>query len=277
MRPDDLFEEDWITGKRQLNAELLEQAQRGPVEGLDDLELAVPLARLVHDDLESFGTGGGEDLDSDQMRLALRTLTRVVDRLGLAGFDLPFRDYKAFRSHWLRERASGSWQARRDILEELFGSLHDQLADLENQALASTLATPISPHPRTGWPRVDSELSELRRHFLNARTPQDYRGLGNDCVHVLEALSATVYDADTNLREGETEPPVANTKQRLERYVEDELPGADNMALRKLTRASIEMAQQVKHSGTPTRKEAGIAADAIIQLANMLRRLAEDT
>jgi hypothetical protein len=31
----------------------------------------------------------------------------------------------------------------------------------------------------------------------------------------------------------------------------------------------------VKHSGTPTQTEAGIAADAVIQLANMLRRLEE--
>lgn len=68
---------------------------------------------------------------------------------------------------------------------------------------------------------------------------------------------------------------MAQTKHRLERFVEDAAPGGDNETLRKLARASIEMAQHVKHSQTPTRREAGIAADAVIQLANMLRRLSE--
>jgi hypothetical protein len=53
--------------------------------------------------------------------------------------------------------------------------------------------------------------------------------------------------------------------------VEDVAPGSDNAALRKLARSAIEFAQHVKHSTTPTRREAGIA-DAVIQLANLLRR-----
>jgi hypothetical protein len=92
---------------------------------------------------------------------------------------------------------------------------------------------------------------------------------------VIEALSAAAYTRDRHLRVGEEEPPIANTKQRLDRVIEDALPGSDNATLRKLGRAVIEMAQQVKHSTTPTRREAGIAADAVIQLANFLRRLEE--
>jgi hypothetical protein len=53
-------------------------------------------------------------------------------------------------------------------------------------------------------------------------------------------------------------------------------PGPDNATLRRLTRSAIDYAQHVKHSQTPTRREAGIAADAVIQLANILRRLDED-
>ena len=73
--------------------------------------------------------------------------------------------------------------------------------------------------------------------------------------------------------EGEADPPVQKTKQRLERYITERLPGADNAALRRFARSTIEVAQQVKHSQAPTRTEAGIAADGLILLANMLRRL----
>lgn len=126
----------------------------------------------------------------------------------------------------------------------------------------------------TGWPRVDEEISELRRHFETASTQQDYSNVGNDCVSLMEALSATVYDHNCHQRSDDAEPPVSSTKIRLERYIEVELVGPDNAELRKLARATIEVAQAVKHRRTTiSRTEAGIAADAVILLANMLPRI----
>lgn len=235
----------------------------------------MPLAQFVHEELEKYGTSGGNELSDAQMREAILALRAVAERLGLGNFDPPYRDFGSFYNYWKRRGASGSggWQARRDLLAEDFDELHDQLARLENRALASSLVEPISPAGRTGWSLVDEEIAELRRHFLNARTPQDYRGVGLDCVAVTEALSRQVYDVARHLREGEEEPSPDKTKQRLERFVDDAAPGADNAALRKLARSVIEYAQHVKHSSTPTRREAGLAADAVIQLANLLRRL----
>ena len=66
------------------------------------------------------------------------------------------------------------------MLHDLFDSLHDALADLETRAVSSTLTEPVSPILATGWSAVDFEISELRRHFRAARTPQDYRSVGND-------------------------------------------------------------------------------------------------
>ncbi len=281
MRPDDFFEDDVddIFGssvvRRRFRHETARRLRVGPLEGTPDVEAAVALARLVHDDLEAFGTSGGEVLSEAEMREALLGLRAVVERLGIESFNPPFRDYTTFRSYWLREDAYGSWQARRDLLTGLFEEVHNELTDLETKALTSSLAEPVSPRGRTGWSRVDGEIAELRRHFQTARSPQDYRNVGNDCVIVTEALSRTVYDADRHLRPGETTPPAGNTKQRLERFVEEALPEPTNSALRRLTRTTIEMAQSVKHQSTPTRRDAGVAADAVILLANLLRRIDE--
>ncbi len=267
MRPDDFF-----GGGRRFRRDVVRELRSEPLDGIGDAEAAVALARLVHDDLEAFGTGGGELLTDEDMRESLLALSSVTKRLGLT-FDAPFRNFTTFRSYWLKNDGYGSWQARRDILAEIFDELHDELADLQTRGLTSTLAEPISPRGRTGWSRVDGEIAELRRHFQIARTAQDYRNVGNDCVIVTEALSGVVYRPAPHFRPGEVEPPVSNTKQRLDRFVEDGMPGADNAAIRKLAKAAIEAAQAVKHSTTPTRREAGIAADAVILLANMLRRI----
>ena len=280
MRPADFFikDEDAVfgTSSRRLDVDMLHQLRRHPLSDRDDLEVAVPLTRLVHDELEKYGTDGTEELDDDQMGEALYALGAVVGRLEIADFKVPFRNFTRFRSWWLENDAYGSWQARRDLLAGIFDPLHDRLADMEQERLTSALVDPISPHARTGWSGVDTEISELRRHFNSARTPQDYRNVGQDCVVVTEALSRQVYEPSKHLRESEEEPPVAKTKQRLGRYIEDTAPGPDNAALRKLANAVIEYAQHIKHSETPTRREAGIAADAVIQLANLLRRLDED-
>ena len=50
--------------------------------------------------------------------------------------------------------------------------------------------------------------------------------------------------------------------------------GSDELT--KLGRATVEAAQAVKHNLDGTRLRAGIAADAVIQLVNMVRRLRPD-
>ena len=87
---------------------------------------------------------------------------------------------------------------------------------------------PVSPHARTGWARVDAEITELRRHFRSATTEQDYRSVGNDCVAVTEALSRQVYDHAVHGKAGEGEPPVDKTKNRIGRFVEMAARGADS-------------------------------------------------
>jgi hypothetical protein len=196
----------------KFNLDLLRQVRTGPISSAGDVEVAVALTRLVHDDLEAFGTGGGEELSENDMREELTTLRALLIRVGLSECEVPFRDYQTFKTYWLRNDGYNSWQARRDILNRIFGPMHDALADRETHDLSSGLAEPVSPRGRTGWTRIDTEIAELRRHFANASTPQDYRNVGNDCVIVLEAVSREIYDSAQHLRDGEEEPPIANTK-----------------------------------------------------------------
>ena len=60
------------------------------------------------------------------------------------------------------------------------------------------------------------------------------------------------------------------------RDVEDSLAGKDNEAIRGVANKVIELAHRVRHSTAPTRREAGIAADSVIMLANILRRVDQD-
>ncbi len=274
VTPEDFFEDDCVSDKRVLDHELLERVRTGTYNDRSDVEVAAALLHLAHDELQAYGTDESQRTDEHGIRLILRTSQQLSKRLGLV-LNLPFSDFSSFRTHWVTNDATGSWQARRDILNVRFEPLHRQLAEREDDELGSALAKPVTSHPGTGWSRVDIEINELRRHFGSARSPQDYRNVGNDCVAVLERLSEVVFDPELHLREGEPEPPVANTKDRLGRFVENAASGPANSEIRKVARSAIELAQAIKHQSEPTRRNAGIAADSVILLANLLRRLAE--
>lgn len=264
--------------ERNLNTDILQSIAKGPLADHPDIEVAVALAHFCHEEFEAYGTEGHQITQDDSI-LVVRALNAVLGRLGITTFDLPFRDFNTFHKHWKRVGASGGggWQARRDILDEHFEPLHKELIAREAGSITSALATAISPHKVTGWPRVDEEISELRRHFETASTQQDYSNVGNDCVSTLEALSAAVYDHARHQDGDKDEPPVDKTKIRFDRYIDVELVGANNAELRKLARATVEVAQAVKHRrSTITRTEAGIASDAVILVANMLRRIRPD-
>jgi hypothetical protein len=282
LRSDDFFIDDpsaspdpWGRPRQQVNVPMLDALRRGPLDGSDDMAVAIGLSRLLHEDLEAFGTSGGERMLNDEMRLAIRAQRAVLARLGIT-FELPWRDLMTFRSHWIGKGCANSYQARRDLLEQHFEPLHTRLIDREDRELRSVLAEPVSPHAGTGWPQVDEEIRELTRRFRSSTTPQDYRAVGTHCMGVLEALSRTVYKPQRHLREGEMEPPVDKSKQRISRYVEDAVPGKGNEEVRGLANKAIELAHRVKHSETPTRRDAGISADAVILLANILRRLEQE-
>lgn len=279
MRENDFFEEPeaagvWAAKQDTLNTALIERIHTGPLQTATDVEVAVPLARLVHDEYQSRGTDNNPRISGHESRAVMAALRAVLKRLGV-DFKPPFSDFDGFYTYWKKNNGYGSWGARRQMLAELFDPLHEQLADLEAGTVASTLAEPVTSQPRTGWTRVDEEITELRRHFQNATTEQDYRNVGNDCVIVLERLSEAAYVRERHLFDGEEEPPVASTKNRLERVIEVDLAGSHNAALRKLVRAAIEQAQGVKHGATINRRYAGVAADSAILLANMLRRITE--
>jgi hypothetical protein len=280
MKPNDFFtfpaeadgsEAAW--GTAPLRSDLVEQLRRGAVDGVKDLDAALGLAGLAHEELEKYGTGGGSRLDDSEMALVLKALKGTLRRLRVSFPDLPFRNFTTFRSYWIREEMSYSWAARRDYLERVFAPLHGQLEELEEREFSSRLAHPISPRGRLDWPEVDEEIRELRRRFESATTQQDYRAVGMACVGVLEALSGVVYDPEVHLRGGEEVPPRDKTKLRIGRFVETAL--ADDAELRRVLNAAIELAQKVKHNPTPSRRQAGVAADSLIMLANILRRLHE--
>lgn len=257
--------------KPKLNTGLLEAIRTGKYSKASDLSVASELSKFVWEEYEKYGTKGGT-LSESEIVLAQKTLVSVLDRLQIQ-INIPWRDFQSFRSYWIRNGAQGSWQARRDILSDLFEPIQKELDWRERQSVQASLVTAISPHATLGWDAADTKISALRRRFADARTPEDYSDVGNRAVSALEELANQVYDPKKHVREGEEPLPYGKTKERFDRYIEEKLPGPSNAALRKVARGTVELSQALKHGSVNTRTNAGLVGDSVIFLANMLRRL----
>lgn len=148
MRPTDFFVEPDLSGRplvgpgigmSRLNEELLTRLRQGTVRDIGEVDAAIGLLDLVQDELEAYGTGGGQQLDDREIALAMSTLEAVTARLGCP-LQLPFRDFTRFRSYWNRNDGYGSWQARRDMVEDLLAPTRAALRHVE--AGSSRLAIP---------------------------------------------------------------------------------------------------------------------------------------
>ena len=88
-----------VTQQSALDTPLLEGLLHGPDDDRGDLvtlEIAVPLARVVHDEFEAYGTSGSP-LSNEDSRLLIRALKALLARLGIDSFDPPFRDFAISR------------------------------------------------------------------------------------------------------------------------------------------------------------------------------------
>jgi len=80
MRVDDFFVEAG-TGAfggvaRAINSTLLTELRKASLSSATDAEAGVALARLVHDDLERYGTDGATELTEEEIRVAIRRCDR---------------------------------------------------------------------------------------------------------------------------------------------------------------------------------------------------------
>ena len=73
MTPEEFFTDGISSDELLLDVELLTNIRSGNHTGRSDVEVAVALLRLAHNELEAYGTDGKQRTDEDGIRLILRT------------------------------------------------------------------------------------------------------------------------------------------------------------------------------------------------------------
>lgn len=278
MRRDELFtdggEDPFGEPILRLDTKLLQELRKAPLHNDDDLETAIMLTRFLYEEFKDHAERSWARLSEEEVEDAQRCLRGILRRHNIP-FHLQWRNFSDAERHWSAQEGPGrpNKAFRLAILDEIFAPPLEALYEKLDHHDAVEVATPVSPRKETGWAAVDEAIENIRKTFTSARSTPEYKAIGLHCVTALERLSETVYDVQEHVPEGEEPLPKNKRKNRMERYISASLPGKDNADLRALVRAADTFAETVKHRSTPTRREAGIAADTVILITHLLRRI----
>jgi len=128
----------------------------------------------------------------------------------------------------------------------------------------------------TGWAAVDEAIERLRQELRAAQDEEDFKAVGLSCLSALSALGLVALDSERHLPAGEAVPRRDDAKRRLGFFIDAVAPADRFEHVRRLVRAAWDQAQSVKHRDAPNRTDAGVAIDAVVLLASMIRRLSDE-
>jgi hypothetical protein len=188
---------------------------------------------------------GGPRID-DKQREYVRRRQNIGEELRRRGFPdpNPHRDLWSWYGHWSAN--FGSYYERRVYVNELYESLLDALDHLDERHLG----TDLEP-AETGWVRVDDQLGQLRERYAVARTEEDFQAIGLLCRDLFRSLSEATFE-DSHVPARAATPGPADSVARLHLVVDAYAPGEGNREIRKVTKATFDLAN--KANTTETRR-----------------------
>ena len=92
-------------------------------------------------------------------------------------------------------------------------------------------------------------------------------------VHAPTSCGTPVFDPERHLPPHAQSPARDDAKKRIGYFLDMVASGERFYHVRRLVRATWDQAQAVKHRAEPNRTDAGVATDAAVLLASILRRL----
>lgn len=216
--------------------------------------------------MSDVATGGKRILDgNDEYKERRSTIRAELHRRGLEDPNR-FGDLWGWHAYWSEHLPT--YASRRVFVSEMYQPLLDSLEQLGERELG----TGLQP-AQTGWVAVDSQLGQLRERYARAETTDDYKAVGLLCRDIFLSVAKETFSEDEHLPRGGTLPGSADAVARLNLVVDALAPGQSNREVRKVIKATVDLANKVQHDQSATEALAALVAEATVTAVNLIRIL----
>lgn len=220
------------------------------------------LVELQRDTVAAIATGSPPDRHRTEYRNRRHRLLVALRGRGLPDpFAWPDVDVV-----WEWAKQWKSYNERREEVSKLVKPLLDRLDSLEH---ASTVEDWGST--RIGWSGLEQRLSGLRNEMNQATSLDHYQNVGRRCREVLIEVVNLTFTVDM-VPDDQPQPKASDAKARFSYIIKSGASGRSHAELRKLMRATWELAQKVTH-GDIKRVDAFAAAQATMLIVRTLAEL----
>jgi hypothetical protein len=211
---------------------------------------------------------GGQRIPTVQTQFA-RAYDEVANELALRDIPntLPYRDLWQWYGRW----SSGdmpTYQSRRNFVNDVFDALTRTVQHRRERGLRQAVPEP------TGWPRVDRNVTEVRRRLETAATEEQFQAVGLLCRETFISVAQAVYDPEVHQSLDGVKVSETDAKRMLEAYIARTFAGSANEYTRKHARAAYDLAVHLQHRRTASFRDAALCVEATASVVNLIAIMA---
>jgi len=156
-----------------------------------------------------------------------------------------------------------SYQERRNFIGEIYNNL---IKKLEDSDAKETLLVTVDLND---WERIQRSVNEIKLRIPNALAEEHFQVIGLLCRETIISLAQAVFVPEKHPIIDGVSVSKTDAKRMLEAYIAIELAGSSNEVQRKYARATLDLANELTHKRTATKKDANLCATATLSLINL--------
>lgn len=234
----------------------------GKLAGLTTKSKLIEDVNYLKNVMISVSTGGQRIQDvNDQYKATYSNVDKAIQKLSFTNPN-PFRDLWEWYAKWSSTFAH--YRERRAFISEMYNTL---LQSLEETAQPELISVTVD---LTDWERIERSLNELRLRQTEATTEEQFQVVGLLSRETIITLAQVVYNKDKHPILDRTAISKTDAKRMLEAYIAVELGGSSNETLRRYAKATLDLANELTHKRTASKKDASLCATAAISIINLI-------
>ena len=212
----------------------------------------------------SVATGGNRIQDEDDRYKKLQTqIVRDCKKLNLT-YNNNFSSLWDWYGKW--STSFSKYQERRVFIKELFAPTLAYFEETENYNNIETIVQ------LDDWERIKRTVTKIKRDSNNARDEEDFQTVGLLCRDVIISLAQAVYNPLVHGTTDDTGKQIGNADavRMIGNYVSVKLNGSHNKELRAYAKATNDLANQLTHKRSATKKDMLLIVSSTIALINFI-------
>ncbi len=259
-------------GTRHLESEIVSNVRIVPraqpkidwqkISGLSTKENLIKDVEFLKHTMISVATGGQRIQEiNNEYKAKYQTVNKALQRLNLQKSN-PYKDLWDWYGKWSSDFPH--YRERRAFIREMYGSLIQTLEENEEPEIISVTVD------LTGWERIERSIQQIKSQQNEAKKEEQFQIIGFLCRETIITLAQTVFNPDKHPILDDVKVSKTDAKRMLEAYIAVELSGSSNEKLRKYAKATLDLANELIHKRTATKKDAALCSTATLSLINFI-------